>query len=268
MRDTLGLVRLEVEEYLRGSFLENAPIVAVSAKTRARPDSNSRTSCIASRAKLPGKDAARHFRLPIDRAFAIKGFGAVVTGTLISGSVRAGDEVELFPSGANAFACAACSPAAKPWNAPSAGQRTAVNLAGIEHTALQRGMVLAAPGKFRADAPNRCAPRTPFLRAEAETAQPASIFTSAHPKPSPKYFSTAATNCCPVKALSFTCACRTRCWFCLAIASSCGNFRQSLRSAAAWCWMRSRDDRSHETRAGRVSRNAGTRRPSGNLSAH
>jgi selenocysteine-specific elongation factor len=145
--DTIGLVRLEVEEYLRGSFLEGAPIVPVSAKTRAGlPELKSELLGVAN--QVPGKDAARHFRLPIDRAFAIKGFGAVVTGTLISGSVGAGDEVELFPqrkllrvrgvqSGGEAVARAL------------AGQRTAVNLAGIEHTALRRGMALAAPGKFR-----------------------------------------------------------------------------------------------------------------------
>ena len=146
-RDTAGLVRLEVEEYLRGSFLEGAPIVAVSAKTRAGL-SELKSQLLGVAKQVPGKDAARYFRLPIDRAFAMKGFGAVVTGTLISGGLGAGDEVELFPlrkrlrvrgvqSGGKSIARAL------------AGQRTAVNLAGIEHTALRRGMVLAAPGKFR-----------------------------------------------------------------------------------------------------------------------
>jgi len=94
------------------------------------------------------KNAARHFRLPIDRAFAIKGFGAVVTGTLISGSVGVGDEVELFPRPTR-LRVRGLQSAGKSVARASAGQRTAVNLAGIEHTALQRGMVLAAPGKFR-----------------------------------------------------------------------------------------------------------------------
>jgi selenocysteine-specific elongation factor len=94
--DTLGLVRMEVEDYLRGSFLEGAPIVPVSARTRAGLlELKSELQRVASEAS--GKDAQRHFRLPIDRAFAIKGFGAVVTGTLISGALGAGDEVELFP---------------------------------------------------------------------------------------------------------------------------------------------------------------------------
>jgi selenocysteine-specific elongation factor len=145
--NTLGLVRLEVEEYLRGSFLESAPIVAVSAKTRAQLREFKQELHRAAN-EIPGKDANRHFRLPIDRAFAIKGFGAVVTGTLISGSVGAGDEVELFSAG-EVLRVRGVQSGGKPVERAQAGQRTAVNLAGIEHTALERGMVLAAPGKFR-----------------------------------------------------------------------------------------------------------------------
>jgi len=146
--DTLGLVRLEVEEFLRGSFLGAAPIVAVSARTGAGlPEFKKELRKVA--CEVPGKDAARHFRLPIDRAFAIKGFGAVVTGTLISGSVSAGDEVELFPR-RERLRVRGLQSGGKAVDRALAGQRTAINLAGIEHTALQRGMVLAAPGKFRA----------------------------------------------------------------------------------------------------------------------
>src|SRR6266568_4590614 len=96
--ETLELVRLEVEEFLRGSFLEQAPIVPVSAKTGGGLGELKKALHVAA-GNAPVKDAARYFRLPIDRAFAMKGFGSVVTGTLISGSVAAGDEVELFPSG-------------------------------------------------------------------------------------------------------------------------------------------------------------------------
>src|ERR1700739_4582555 len=94
--DMLGLVRLEVEEYLRGSFLETAAIVPVSAKTGAGLD-ELKKALHGAASEASGKDAELHFRLPIDRAFAMKGFGSVVTGTLISGSVAAEDEVELFP---------------------------------------------------------------------------------------------------------------------------------------------------------------------------
>jgi selenocysteine-specific elongation factor len=146
--DTAGLVRLEVEEYLRNTFLENAPIVAVSAKTRAGlPELKKELHRAAS--EVRGKDAAHHFRLPIDRAFTIKGFGSVVTGTLISGSVGAGDEVELFPP-RKLLRVRGVQSGGKAVERAVAGQRTAVNLAGIEHTALERGMVLASRGKFRA----------------------------------------------------------------------------------------------------------------------
>ncbi len=146
--DTAGLVRLEVEEYLRGSFLEGAPIVPVSARTQAGlPELKQALLAVAQHAA--GKDVARYFRLPIDRAFAIKGFGAVVTGTLISGSVAPSDEVELFPA-SKRLRVRGVQSGGKTVERAAAGQRTAINLAGIEHTALRRGMVLATPGKFRA----------------------------------------------------------------------------------------------------------------------
>jgi selenocysteine-specific elongation factor len=145
--DTIGLVRMEVEEYLRGSFLEGAPIVPVSARTRAGL-SELKGELLRVANQVPGKDAARYFRLPIDRAFAIKGFGAVVTGTLISGSAAAGDEVELFPQ-RKRLRVRGVQSEGKAVERALAGQRTAVNLAGIEHTALKRGMALAATGKFR-----------------------------------------------------------------------------------------------------------------------
>jgi selenocysteine-specific elongation factor len=123
-------------------------VVPVSAKTQAGlPDL--RQALLAAAQQSPAKIASRYFRLPIDRAFAIKGFGAVVTGTLISGSVAASDEVELFPLGKR-LRVRGVQSGGKTVDRASAGQRTAVNLAGIEHTTLRRGMVLATPGKFRA----------------------------------------------------------------------------------------------------------------------
>ena len=145
--DTLELVRLEAEEYLRGSFLQNAPLVPVSAKTRAGLEDLKKALNDAA-ASVAARDASHYFRLPIDRAFAMKGFGAVVTGTLISGSVGAGDEVELFPGGER-LRVRGVQSGGKAADRAMPGQRTAVNLAGIEHTALKRGMVLASPGKFR-----------------------------------------------------------------------------------------------------------------------
>src|SRR5580704_9413163 len=164
--DNTELVRLEVEEYLRGTFLRDAPLVAVSAKTRAGlPELKAELQRLAR--EIQGKDAAHHFRLPIDRAFAIKGFGSVVTGTLISGSVGANDEVELLPE-RKPLRVRGVQSGGKAVERATAGQRTAVNLAGIEHTALTRGMVLATPGKFRAtrriDARLELLPSAPKLK--------------------------------------------------------------------------------------------------------
>ena len=145
--DTLELARMEAEEFLRGSFLEQAPLVPVSAKTGAGLGELKKALGEAA-ANASAKDAARYFRLPIDRAFAMKGFGSVVTGTLISGTVGPGDEVELFPGGER-LRVRGVQSGGKAAERAMPGQRTAVNLAGIEHTALKRGMVLATPGKFR-----------------------------------------------------------------------------------------------------------------------
>ncbi|MGB0037212.1 MAG: selenocysteine-specific translation elongation factor [Candidatus Acidiferrales bacterium] len=145
--DVLGLVRLEIEEFVQGSFLAGAPIVPVSARTGAGLDALKQELLRAAQA-APQKDTTRHFRLPIDRSFAMKGFGTVVTGTLVSGAVKTEDEVELYPirkrvrvrglhSGGKSVARAV------------AGQRTAVNLAGIEREEILRGMVLAPPGIFQ-----------------------------------------------------------------------------------------------------------------------
>jgi selenocysteine-specific elongation factor len=145
--ESLELVRLEAEDFLRGSFLERAPIVPVSAKTGAGL-AELKQALRNAAAEVRGKDSSRYFRLPIDRAFVMKGFGPVVTGTLMSGSVGPGDEVELFPSGEK-LRVRGVQSGGKAVERATPGQRTAVNLAGIDHTALRRGMVLAAPGKFR-----------------------------------------------------------------------------------------------------------------------
>src|SRR6267143_1675973 len=145
--DTLELVRLEAEEFLRGSFLERAPLIAVSARTGS---GLAELKKALSEAALDAsvKDGKQYFWLPIDRAFAMKGFGSVVTGTLISGSVGTGDDVELFPTGERVRVRGVQS-GGKNVDRATPGQRTAVNLSGIDHTALERGMVLATPGKFR-----------------------------------------------------------------------------------------------------------------------
>jgi selenocysteine-specific elongation factor len=145
--DTAGLANLEVEDLVRGSFLEGAPIVEVSSKTGAGLDAL-RDALREAAERSPGKDARGYFRLPVDRAFVMKGFGPVVTGTLVSGSIRAEDEVELFPARRRLRVRGLHSGGAAVDHAV-AGQRTAVNLAGVELDELHRGMELAARGIFQ-----------------------------------------------------------------------------------------------------------------------
>jgi selenocysteine-specific elongation factor len=146
--DTLGLVRLEIEEFVRGSFLEAAPIVPVSARSGAGLDELKSVLRTAAQA-VAAKDAAQNFRLPIDRSFAMKGFGTVITGTLISGAVKLEDEVELYPT-RKRLRVRGLHSGGKQIERAVAGQRTAVNLAGIEHEEITRGMVLAPAGLFEA----------------------------------------------------------------------------------------------------------------------
>ncbi|HVB36750.1 MAG TPA: selenocysteine-specific translation elongation factor [Candidatus Acidoferrales bacterium] len=147
-QDVLGLVKLETEEFVRGSFLEGAPIVGVSAKTGAGLEELKRKLAQAA-ATVRGKDASRYARLPIDRAFPMKGFGTVVTGTLISGMLRTGDEVELFPA-RRRLRVRGLHSRGRAVSHAAAGQRTAVNLADIEAREIERGMALATSGVFQA----------------------------------------------------------------------------------------------------------------------
>ncbi|MBL8233433.1 MAG: selenocysteine-specific translation elongation factor [Bryobacterales bacterium] len=145
--DILELVRMEVEEFVAGSFLEGAPIVPVSAVTRAGLDElKAHITKIAK--SLPARDTARHFRLPVDRAFAVKGFGAVVTGTLVAGAVRPEQEVELHPQGMR-VRVRGVQVHGKPATKAVAGQRTAINLGGVDHGEIHRGMTLSEAGVFR-----------------------------------------------------------------------------------------------------------------------
>jgi selenocysteine-specific elongation factor len=146
--ETLELVRLEVEDFVRGSFLEGAPIQAVSARTGAGLE-ELRSHLFRAATAAAGRDTSRYFRLPVDRAFAVKGFGTVVTGTLLSGQVKAGEELELFPSGRR-VRVRGVQTAGHSVEQAQAGQRTALNLAGVELDEVQRGMVLASPGRFHA----------------------------------------------------------------------------------------------------------------------
>jgi len=145
--DILDLVRLEVEEFVAGSFLEGAPVVAASSVTGAGLDELRERLRIAAETVVE-KSAAGHFRLPLDRAFSIRGFGTVATGTLISGAVRKEQEVELHPGGRR-LRVRGVQVYGEHAEQAVAGQRTALNLADIDPSELARGMVVAAPGLFR-----------------------------------------------------------------------------------------------------------------------
>jgi len=147
--DTLQVVRMEAAEFLKGSFLDpaNSPILAVSSKTGAGlAELKSELARLA--AEIPAKDSAAAFRLPIDRVFTMKGFGTVVTGTLISGTVQREQELEVHPIGRRVRVRGVQVHGA-PAERAIAGQRTALNLAGVEVAELARGMMLTPPQLFQ-----------------------------------------------------------------------------------------------------------------------
>ena len=145
--DLVELVKLETEEYLAGSFLEGAPIVPISSKTGEGVESLlRRLEQLASDAEP--KNSRHHFRLPIDRVFVMKGFGSVVTGTMVSGSLGVDSEVEILPH-QRRVRVRGIEVHGRQAERAFAGQRTAINLAGVDASSLHRGMVLAAAGKFQ-----------------------------------------------------------------------------------------------------------------------
>src|SRR5438067_8754711 len=147
--ETLGVVRMEVGEFLRGSFLDTSrsPMVAVSSKTGAGLD-ELKSELARAAAEVPAKDAEALFRLPIDRVFVMKGFGSVVTGTLVAGSVSKEDEVEIFPL-RRRLRVRGVQVHGKSAERAMAGERTALNLAGISKEEIARGMTAAVPGKLQ-----------------------------------------------------------------------------------------------------------------------
>jgi selenocysteine-specific elongation factor len=145
--EMLEIVQLEVRDLVKGSFLDGAPILPVSARTgRGIPELLAALRARALEARP--RSAAAFFRLPVDRAFSIKGFGAVVTGTLVAGEVADGDEAAVYPAGTRAR-IRGVQVHGRAVPKASAGQRTAVNLQGVDAAGLVRGQVLAPPGCLR-----------------------------------------------------------------------------------------------------------------------
>ena len=145
--EMLSLVETEAKELVSGSFLNDAPIVVVSARTGAGLD-QLKTTLKEIAQKVPPRSTDYVTRLPVDRAFSMKGFGAVVTGTLISGEIAEGDELELLPRGMG-VRVRGTQVHGRSVAKATAGQRTAVNLAGVDVAQLERGMVLAPVGRLR-----------------------------------------------------------------------------------------------------------------------
>ncbi|HEX6061892.1 MAG TPA: selenocysteine-specific translation elongation factor [Candidatus Limnocylindria bacterium] len=139
-----ALVRAEVRAALARTPLADAPIVEVSATTRRGLDELLAALETVLGAAPPRRDLGRP-RLPIDRAFTMTGFGTVVTGTLVDGALRVGDEVELVPGGLHGR-IRGLQTHRRPIEVAQPGSRVAANLTGIEKEAIDRGMVLGHPG--------------------------------------------------------------------------------------------------------------------------
>lgn len=144
----LAMVAQDVREAVAGTFLEGAPIVGISTKTGAGLD-ELRAAIAAQLDALPPRTPAGVFRLPIDRVFTMKGFGTVVTGTILGGAVAIGDELAVIPGGLTARVRGLevhgeAAPRA------IAGHRAALNLGGVATSELARGDLLVHPGRVAA----------------------------------------------------------------------------------------------------------------------
>lgn len=138
--ELVELVCLEISELVEGSFLQDAPVVSVSAKTGEGIE-ELKQILKKQAATVPARRNEIITRLPVDRSFTIKGFGTVVTGTLATGEISEGAEMELLPNGRK-VRVRSIQTHGKTVKVAYPGQRTAVNLGGIEHSEIRRGMVL------------------------------------------------------------------------------------------------------------------------------
>jgi selenocysteine-specific elongation factor len=145
--DMLELARLEVRDLVKGSFLDGAPIVPVSARTGAGLDAF-RAALVQVSAGVQRRTTDSVARLPIDRVFSMKGFGTVVTGTLVSGGIATDDELVALP-GKQPVKVRGVQVHGLRQHEAVAGQRAAINLGGLDIHALARGQNLVTPGAFQ-----------------------------------------------------------------------------------------------------------------------
>jgi selenocysteine-specific elongation factor len=142
----IDLVKDDVREFLEGTFMEESPIVPLSAVTgEGLPEFLSALESMAS--EIPARADADLFRLPVDRVFTMKGFGTVVTGTLVSGRVNVGEAIEILPRRVTAK-IRGIQVHNDAVTVAEAGQRTAINLQGVEKSQVQRGDILAHQGTY------------------------------------------------------------------------------------------------------------------------
>jgi len=146
--DTIELVKLEVRDLVSGSFLADAPMIAASARTGAGLD-EVRACLRALGARAGSRSPAGPARLPVDRVFSVRGFGTVVTGTLVSGRLAVDDIVAVVP-GDRRVSVRGIQVHGSTHAAAVAGQRVAVNLGGVDVADLLRGQTLAASGTLAA----------------------------------------------------------------------------------------------------------------------
>jgi selenocysteine-specific elongation factor len=144
--DMVEIARLDVRELVAGSFLDGAPIVPLSARTGEGLDAFRAALADISR-KVQGRAVQGVTRLPIDRVFSMKGFGTVVTGTLVSGRIAADDELVVAP-GERRVKVRGLQVHGQRQADAIAGQRSAINLGGVERDEINRGQALVTPGAF------------------------------------------------------------------------------------------------------------------------
>jgi selenocysteine-specific elongation factor len=143
-RELLDVLTLEVQEFLQGSFLDGAPVIAASSKTGDGLD-QVRQRIADLHGRVSDRDAGGIARLPVDRSFVLRGFGTVVTGTLVSGSLAEGQEIEILPGGKRGR----IRGLQVHWHRvgeAGAGRRAAVNLQGLHTQDVPRGSTVTVPG--------------------------------------------------------------------------------------------------------------------------
>jgi selenocysteine-specific elongation factor len=143
----LEMVQEDAAEYLEGTFLEDAPMVPVSSTTEEGIEELVRVLDELVQ-KIPERDPGSFFRLPVDRVFVMKGFGTVITGTTVSGAVRLGDELTVYPQEIDSKV-RGLQVHNREVEEARRGQRTAMNLQGVEKAQLQRGNVIAGRRALR-----------------------------------------------------------------------------------------------------------------------